>query len=133
MSSEDETPLHETCYSVIETILDNRESFQLLCPDGSFTNSDVDFKCIKTLTKKNSKNMICPSSVTFDNVTHTNIRLIEGTPNACNEGVDANGISNCLDPDTGAPINGYLVEPTCTVVIATTYGSCDGILTENSF
>ena len=69
----------------------------------------------------------------MDNVTHTNIRLIEGTPNACNEGVDANGINNCLDPATGAPINGYLVEPNFTVVIETIYDSCEGILTENTF
>jgi hypothetical protein len=133
MSTEESDPIRELCYSIVETTIDDAESFQFLCPDGSYTNADLDFKCITTLGETQIPMLVCPTSITMDSVTYTNIRTEEGTPNVCDEGVDANGISNCLDPATGAPLHGYLVEPTCTVIIETSYESCNGVLTENTF
>ena len=129
MSSDE--PLRDTCYTVISTPYDysqsqDKEYFTFQCPDGSLTDATNDFMCYTESQVNKVFNWTCPSTVTTETgIVYDNIETVDGIPNVCEEGGDL-----CLDSDTGVPINGWLVQPTCVVMIPTSFDDCNGVLTE---
>ena len=124
--------LRDTCYTVISTPYDysdsqDKEYFTFECPDGSFTDASNDFMCYTESQVNQVFNWTCPTSVTTENgIVYNNIETVEGVPNTCDEGNN----NLCLDSETGVPINGWLEQPRCVVMIPTTFDNCNGVLTE---
>ena len=134
-TSTDTASTNSQCYEIIDetyNYTDHADKFSFVCSDTNASYEEINAEtgeraCVITETVETPVNWSCPASVTVTTtggpVVYDNIEFVPGVPNECPGGNDSNGVSTCADPDSGAPLNGWEVEPSCRVV-PPTYSTC---------